>query len=613
MKIIRAVFRWIWNVLKFSHTLVFGGLALLILILLLTGPFRREVATVPDGAALVLGLDGVVVEQLTEIDPFSLAAAGPSAVPREVLLADVKESIARAAKDERIPMLVLALDDFDGALPAALHEIAAAIDAFKAAGKPVVAYGDNYSQAQYFLASRADQVFMNPAGAVMMTGYGVYPLYFRQALEKLKLNTHVFRVGTYKSAVEPFLRDDMSPEDREAVMGFLTPLWNAYAESVKAARRDLAFDVSGRLGEVPALLRAAGGDLARMALDAGLVDGLMTRDETIDWLKDQVGVDDNDKSFRRIDMHGYLAATRKLQLGHQANRIAVVYAVGEIRDGEQPAGTVGGDTVSALIRKARLDDKVKAIVLRVDSPGGSAFASEMIRRELERAQADGKPVIASMGSVAASGGYWISATADEIWAQPTTITGSIGIFGILLTAEDGLGALGVHADGVGTTDLAGGYSPLRPLNPLIAEVVEQAIGNGYERFLSLVARGRKMTPQAVDAIAQGRVWPGITAKELGLVDAFGDLDAAVAAAAKRAGLEHYEKTVVAEEPSPLERLVRQFIEGMNAVAPGLARRPLSLEEAAWTQVKASLALPFAFNDPRGVYALCFECAAMARR
>jgi len=611
MQILKTILRWLWNILKISHMLVFGTLSLLILVVLIINPFAKDPVKVPEGSALVVTLEGRVVEQLTSVDPFEAALGGPNALPREILLSDVLTALERASDDKRIEMLYLRLDQFEGALPAALHQLADGIKDFKESGKSVAAFGNGYSQSQYILASQADHVFMNPYGATLISGYAAYPLYFADALEKLKLTTHVYKVGTYKSAIEPITRNDMSEADREAKTAFLGALWNAYVEEIQTARSEKAEQLNVNYDQIPEMLRAAGGDLAKLALEMGLVDELKSRDEMGDWLVSQVGEGENGKGYNGIGMQTYLKATKPLPLGQPKNKIAVVYAVGTIVDGEQPAGTVGGDTVSYLIRQARLDENVKAIVLRVDSPGGSAFASELIRRELERAQEDGIPVVASMGSLAASGGYWISATADKIIAEPTTITGSIGIFGVLLTAENAMDALGIHSDGVGTTSLAGGYSPTRPMNPLVGDIIQQSIENGYDKFINLVARGRDMTPEAVDAIGQGRVWDGAKAHELGLVDELGNLDDALAAAAELAGIETYKDVVFEEQPSPFDQFIRELAENLSVQMGGFTASKPSVETELLRIVRDQLSLPFTLNDPNHAYAICMECTVLA--
>lgn len=610
MQILKAILRWLWNILKISHMLVFGTLSLLILVILIINPFAKDPVKVPEGSALVVTLEGQVVEQLTSVDPFEAALGGPNALPREVLLSDVLTALERAADDKRIEMLYLRLDQFQGALPAALHQLADGIKDFKESGKSVAAFGNGYSQSQYILAAQADHVFMNPYGATLISGYAAYPLYFAEALEKLKLTTHVYKVGTYKSAIEPITRNDMSDADREAKTAFLGALWSAYVEEIQTARGDKTNQLNMNYDQVPEMLRAAGGDLAQLALDMGLVDELKSRDEMGDWLVSQVGEGKNGKGYNGIGMETYLKATKPLPLGQPKNKIAVVYAVGTIMDGEQPAGTVGGDTVSYLIRQARLDDDVKAIVLRVDSPGGSAFASELIRRELERAQEDGIPVVASMGSLAASGGYWISATADKIISEPTTITGSIGIFGVLLTAENAMETLGIHSDGVGTTSLAGGYSMTRPMNPLVGDIIQQSIENGYDKFINLVARGRDMTPEAVDAIGQGRVWDGVKALELGLVDELGSLDDAIAAAAELAEIETYKDVVFEEQPSPFDQFLRELAENLSVQMGGITASKPSVETELLRIVRDQLSLPFTLNDPNHAYAICMECTVL---
>lgn len=611
MQILKTILRWLWNILKISHMLVFGTLSLFILIVLIINPFGKEPVKVPEGSALVVSLEGRLVEQLTSVDPFQAALGGPNALPREVLLSDVMTALDRASEDKRINMLYLRLDQFEGALPAALHQLANGIKDFKESGKSVAAFGNGYSQAQYLLAAQADHVFMNPYGATLISGYAAYPLYFAEALEKLKLTTHVYKVGTYKSAIEPIIRNDMSDADREAKTAFLGALWDAYVDEIQGARGEKVDSLDADYNQVPDMLRATGGDLAQLALNMGLIDALKSRDEMGDWLVEQVGEGKNGHGYNGIGMQTYLQATKPLALSQPKNKIAVVYAVGTIMDGEQPAGTVGGDTVSYLIRKARLDESVKAIVLRVDSPGGSAFASELIRRELERAQEDGIPVVASMGSLAASGGYWISATADKIIAEPTTITGSIGIFGVLLTAENAMETLGIHSDGVATTSLAGGYSLTRPMNPLIGDIIQQSIENGYDKFINLVARGRDMTPEAVDEIGQGRVWDGVKALELGLVDEMGSLDAAITAAAELAGVDNYKDVVFQEEPSPLDQFMRQLAENLSIHMGDISASKPSAEVELLRIVRDQLSLPFSLNDPNHAYAICMECTVLA--
>ncbi|RME63304.1 MAG: signal peptide peptidase SppA, partial [Alphaproteobacteria bacterium] len=533
LRFLRLLGRWVWNILRVSHILVFGTLALVLLIALVVSLFAERGIRIPADSALEIVLEGNIVEQRSEIDPVSIALGGED-LPDELLLSDIVAALEDAAGDQRIKLVVLRLQGLLSAGPAALHRIGEAVAGLRKAGKPVLAYGDIITQPHYLVASHADAVYLNPSGLVEILGYGSFPVYFREALDKLRVSVNVFRVGEYKSAVEPLLRNDMSEAARTATRDFLAVLWRHYTQTVADARGAKGADLSGDFAAVPDKLRAVGGDLAQMALAEHLVDGLLARDAFDDLIAERLGIKADEADAHRVDLATYRAAHHAASFGK--DRIAVIHAVGEILDGEQPAGTVGGDTLSALIERARRDDSVKAIVLRIDSPGGSAFASEVIRRALARAQADGKPVVASMGSVAASGGYWIAASADEIWAAPTTITGSIGIFGFIPTFERSLDAIGVHADGVGTTALAGQFALTRPLGEDARAIVQLAVEDGYRKFLAIVAEGRHMTAADIDAIAQGRVWAGETAHRLGLVDHLGNLQEAVDAAARLANL-----------------------------------------------------------------------------
>lgn len=589
---------------------VVGLVLLLILASVVMGSMNAPAGpTVPSQAALVIDPAGVLVEQAQDIDPvaaLSQEALGGSE-PGEVEVGDVVDAIRRAADDERITHVVLKLQNL--LIPASsaskAHFIAKEIDALRASGKPVIAVGDYYDQQQYLIASHADEVIMNPLGDVVLYGYGQYGSYFKSLLDKLEITMNVFRVGTYKAAVEPFLRDDMSPEAKEANAAFLSFLWRAYTDAVEPARGLPAGALDRYVDQAAAVLRAAGGDAAEAALGAVLVDKLQTRDEQSEYLKTLIGEsEEKDKPFAQIGMRRYLVATRPQRSAGAA--VGVVTAAGSILDGEHPAGTIGGDTLSRLIRTAREDDDVKAVVLRVDSPGGSAFASEIIRQEILETQAAGKPVVVSMGSLAASGGYWISANADEIWAAPTTITGSIGIFGLVPTFEKTLANIGVYTDGVATSELAG-FNVTRPIPPIAADLIQQTIEHGYEEFLRIVADGRDMTPEAVDAVAQGRVWIGATAQDLGLVDRLGYLDDAIAAAAERAGLDAYEVKAVKRPLTPFEQFLMDVVDRMEARLPLQRRDPTPVMRLA-AAILDEWRLLDDFNDPRGAYAVCLGCA-----
>ncbi|MEX0644683.1 MAG: signal peptide peptidase SppA, partial [Parvularculaceae bacterium] len=416
-------------------------------------------AAIEAGSALLFNPNGVLVEESEIKDPFDQFVQDAYGVnePSQIALRDVVRMLRHAKDDERIKGLVLDLSQFyvPSSSATKLHDIAAEIDAFKASGKKVYAVGDYYGQEQYFLAAHADQIYLNDFGNVVLYGYGAYGTYVKSLLEKLKITSHVFRVGTFKSAVEPYIRDDMSPEAREANLAFLSVMWDEYARSTEAARKLPAGSVQRYADGLGSFLSQAGGDFGKTALDYGLVDGLKSRSAQLDFLKGEFGVTKDGKSFKNVGFNRYLTAVGDLTDSSDTPNIAVVTASGVIIDGEAaPGEAAGGDTIASYLKRALDDEDVKAVVLRVDSPGGSAFASEVIRDGVLALKKAGKPVVVSMGSLAASGGYWIASAGDEIWAAPTTITGSIGIFGFFTTFENTAAEIGVYVDGVGTTSLA---------------------------------------------------------------------------------------------------------------------------------------------------------------
>jgi protease-4 len=496
-----------------------------------------------------------------------------------------------------------------------LRDLGAALADFRRSGKKVIAYADGYAQGPYYLAAQADEVYLHPQGMVFLEGFGRWRNYYKEGLDRLGVSVHVFRVGEYKSAVEPYLRDDMSPEAKEMSLDAYGDLWRDYLGDVARARKVQPADVQSLIDALPDRLRAAGGDMARLARQARLVDTLEPRDAAQQRMIALVGAQDDGRTFRQVALPTYLAARAadRRRGGVRGDAVAVVVAKGDILDGTQPAGTIGGDSTSRLIRRAREDASVKAIVLRVDSPGGSAFASEVVRRECELARGAGKPVVVSMGSVAASGGYWISTASDEIWAQPETITGSIGIFGVFPTFEKPLARhLGIHTDGVGTTRFSGAIRPDRALDPAAADVIQQSIAHGYEDFLARVAQARKMTRDQVDRIARGRIWSGEDAKAIGLVDQLGGLDQAIDSAAKRAKLgTGFRVLFVEPERSLRERLAEALFAGADSLAhaagfPPAAQTPPGLfsVDRALRGPREDLERLARWNDPRGAYAHC---------
>ncbi|HSG90223.1 MAG TPA: signal peptide peptidase SppA [Pseudomonadales bacterium] len=607
----RGIFRRIGGILSTARVFVANLLfvVLLVVIVVLLFGSGDDGVKVPDGAALVLRLDGPVLEAPPPPDPLELLFRDEDS-PRPIALRDITEALAEAAEDERIEALYLDLSRFPGTTPAALHSIGLAIDAFRASGKPVIIGADALDQSRYYLASHADQLYLNPMGQVLLTGVAIQPAFYADLLEKLRVNVHVFRVGTYKAAVEPFIRDDMSPEAREDARALVQGLWEEW-RAVVADHRGLPPEaLDAIIEETPARLTAVNGDLARLALESGLVDELLTRDAVRARMIDLVGQDPDHESFLHVDHRNYLRNVRLAKLvppPEDEGRVGVVVAEGTITGGTDP-GQVG-EAVARLIRDARDDRSVDAVVLRVNSPGGSAFFSEVIRRELELTQIAGKPVVVSMGGVAASGGYWISATADRIVAQADTITGSIGIFGIVPTFEDASDAIGVHGDSVGTHALSGAGNPIQPLNPALAQILQSSVEHGYEQFVDLVARGRDMTPENVDAIAQGRVWLGRTALELGLVDELGDVEDAAAIAAELAGLDQWRMDYLEVPKTPRQLIMEQLFAGpaagwMMGVLDGPTARRISAA-AAWAA--RPMVMLEALTDPRDLYAFCAGC------
>lgn len=596
---IRRTLSGIWRALDRIRQASLNLIFLAVVAFLVAGWLASRPSPLPPDSALLIAPRGQLVEQRSVKSPMSLLQAGDGV--HQVLLRDVVDAIRGAAADSRIKALVIETDGLSGAGLAKLEEIAAAVDAFRQTGKKVHAWGRHFDQAQYHLAAHADEVFLNPDGYVLLTGFGRFPTYFKGLFDQAGVKMQVFRVGTYKSFVEPYTRSDMSPEDREATRLYLDAAWQAYQADIAAARPKAAAGLAGYVADAPAQLAAAGGDAATMARSAGLVDGLKTADEWRSHLVGLFGKDDDARGFKHVEMSAYVARLRE-ETPQRAHKVGVVVAQGAIVDGEQPPGTVGGDSVAALIRQAREDDAVKAVVLRVDSPGGSATASEVIRRELDLTRRAGKPVLVSMGAVAASGGYWISMAADEVWASPTTLTGSIGIFAMLPDLSGPFGKLGLAVDGVGTTPLAGGVDPRRPLDPQIASLLQQSIEHGYKRFLGVVSGARKMSPEAVDAVAQGRVWLGSQALEKGLVDKLGGLDAVLKAAAARASLADYEVSYIEKPLSPRDQLLVRLLSNDDE-SEAAQRRP-SIAEQALARVRTELEGLALWNDPGHIYLHC---------
>ncbi|MCE3003629.1 MAG: signal peptide peptidase SppA [Xanthomonadaceae bacterium] len=606
------IIRFLWGGVNFTRRLVFGALAVFLLIGIIaslggSGPVLQE------KTALVIAPKGAIVEQYTGSPADRALAKALGEEVFETQLRDILRAIDGAAADPNIDRIVIVPDQLASAGYATLVEIGAALKRFKASGKEIIAFGDGMEQRGYYLAAHADKIYLHPEGAVLLEGIGRYRTYFKDAFEKFGVEARLFRVGEYKSAGEPYIRADASPEAKEADLFWMGDLWQRYLAEVSALRKiedgKLAADIDNYVG----LIKSHSGDLAKLALEQRLVDELKTRDEVRALLTEKGAADEENKTFRQIAVEDYaklLAAKDLLNAAKPA--VGIVVAEGEIVGGTQPPGMIGGDSTARLIRNAREDENIKAVVLRVDSPGGGVFPSEVIRREVELTRAAGKPVIVSMGDLAASGGYWISMNAEKIYASPSTITGSIGIFGLWVNFPQALGKLGLRTDGTSTTWIAGAVDPTREYDPRLGEVIQSVIDRGYQQFIGKVADARGKQPAEIDTIARGRVWSGAQAKERGLVDELGNLDDAIKAAAASAGLTDWRLQYVEKERSPFEQAFADFLQSRigaavaaQGVLPTAWMPPQAMDEIARAQRVLADA---ARKRPAAIYAHC-ECDA----
>jgi protease IV len=609
--LIRRLFGFIWNLITWIRTATFNLIFVFIALAIIISLIADEAPVMPDKTALRIAPSGFLVDQLSYVDPVTQFLEQSSQDDAETLVRDLTTSINRAAEDPRITSLVLELSNLYGGGISKLEEVGIALQNFKDSGKTIIAISDNYSQDQYYLASYADTIYLNPMGTVLLTGYSSYRNYFKTALDKLQLNFHVFRVGEYKDAVEPFLQNSMSDASREHNQLWLTDLWQTYQESVETQRQLADDTLNDYINNLDQHMASTGGNSALLAKNKGLVDELASRHQIEQILEKSLGVDDETESYKALDYWDYLDFTEREQ-SQFTDKVGLLVAKGTILDGEQPEGTIGGDTLAQLIQDARDDESIKALVVRVDSPGGSAFASEVIREELNVTREAGIPVVISMGSVAASGGYWIAMGADEVWATPTTITGSIGVFSAFPTVENALQHIGINTDGVGTTKLAGALRIDRPLSELASNVLQQSVENIYQRFLTLVAESRQSTPEQIHTVAQGRVWTGAAAQELGLVDQLGTLEDAIASAAVKAGIEDYNIELIEKALSPGEQLLLELSGGMAQMGQQVSNRwrlPSSWQQTIGPLMEQARMLQN-MNDPQGVYAQCLECGSL---
>ncbi|MDR0805805.1 MAG: signal peptide peptidase SppA [Enterobacteriaceae bacterium] len=611
-QIFAAIFKFSWRTLNFIRQAFFNLLFLIILLIGLGAYFQvHDSDNRPAKGALLVNLSGSIVDTLSsdyKLRQFSQELLGSnSKEAQENSLFEIVKQIRYAIDDDQISGIVLSLNDLVGADQPSLRYIGKALKEFRDSGKPIYAIGDNYTQAQYYLASFANQIYLSPQGAVNLPGIATNGLYYKSLLDTLKVTTNIFRVGTYKSAVEPFIRDNMSPEARQADNQWLSVLWSNYLTDVAANRQLSIAQVYPEPDQLIAQLKASNGNSAELALKNKLVDAINSHSEVEKILTKEFGWDKQNKNFNFTSIYHY-QIPEPLVTEKTVPEIAVIFANGAIIDGTEMPGMVGGETTAKQLRDARLNNNVKAVILRVNSPGGSVTASEMIRDEVQAVKAAGKPVVVSMGGLAASGGYWISTPADYIVASPSTLTGSIGIFGIINTFENSLDAIGIHADGVSTSPLAGA-NITQALSPQFSEMMQLTIENGYKNFINLVANARHKTAQEVDNIAQGRVWIGSDAKNNGLVDELGDFDDALNKAAKLAKLDDYEVLWTTNAPSLSDVLFGQTSVSINNLLPEILKiqLPAPLQQVA-DDMNQQPGFFGNLNDPSHRYIYCLSCS-----
>lgn len=565
----------------------------------------------PATFALRIAPTGLLVDQRSHIDPLSLLLSEEAPEETETLVSDLVEAINKAAKDERVSMLVLEPGFMLGGGISKMNDIGQALKNYKSAGKKIIAVSDNYSQDQYYLASFADEIYLHEMGVVEITGYGRYMNYYKTALDNLGVTVHAFRSGKYKDYLEPYLRDDMSAESREHNSQWINELWQHYTGNIETLRHLPAGSITDYVNNLDAHMALTAGDSAKLAVEKNLVDKIVSHQDMEKMLIEKAGKSKDGDWYNGVDVKHYLAHVRK-HYSLEKNKVAVIVAAGSIIDGRQPDGSIGSESMLELLRQVKEDKDVKALVIRVDSGGGSAFASEIIRSEIIALREKKIPIYISMGTVAASGGYWIATAGDKIWAQPTTITGSIGVFGAFPTLEKSLQKIGINTDGVGSTELAGTMRLDRALSDKAGKVVQLGVDSIYQRFITLVATARKQDVKVIDEIAQGHVWTGTKAKELGLVDELGTLNDTISAIAQAAKLDNYQVEVVEHPRSPREEFLRSLTEGQAGtfVPKSLLEKFVSL--SVLNDVAPALK-PLSdlhkMNDPQGMYVQCLDCAA----
>lgn len=615
-------FQSLWRGLTVARNIAANLLFLLILIVILMVVFSGSGGpSLPASFVLDVELEGALVERATAIDPLN-SLMGVGEVQRETVLADIEDMLAEAATDSRVGSVVLNTTNLAAANMVQIDRLGKAITVFKKSGKPILAHSAYFTQPQYLIASYADAVYLHPFGETMLTGLGSYRPYFAQLLEKIDVDVHVFRVGKFKSAVEPYLLDSMSPEAAEASKELLDQLWSSFRTRVATNRGLEESAIDDYINNLATSLGEAQGDIARLAVETRLIDELLTPDAFNARIASEMATEPDD--LDRVTTLMYLADrgisnnASVVDLPATTPSVGLITATGAITGRSVGSANDGivAPSIIELIRKAKDDDNISALVVHVDSPGGEVLASELIRREIELVQLAGKPVVMAMAGTAASGGYWISATADKIIASPDTITGSIGIFGVLPNVTSALANAGINMDGVGTHSLAGGLSIAQPLSEEMSGIIQSSVNKGYERFITLVARGRDLERSQVEEIAQGRVWSGTQALELGLVDELGDLPAALASAAQLADLgDDYDVKAIDPPLSPREILLRQLTGGalVNLSDLGLSLgfdTPLQLLNTLDSNSvpgTKTLQLLMKSTDRSRTYALCESC------
>ncbi|NLZ17325.1 MAG: signal peptide peptidase SppA [Desulfobulbaceae bacterium] len=612
-------FRLLWCFIRTGTTVLANLVFLGMLVIIFFGIFYTPAITIPEGSALVINPRGNIVEERSVMRPFAQQFNKLAGVPlqEEIFLQDLLDSINAAATDSRIKALVLDLDKLGAASLDQLQVMGEALDQAKKQGKQIIALGDNYNQAQYYLAAHANEIWLNPMGAVDVHGFAVFKLYIKELLEKLAVNVHIFRVGTYKSAIEPLIRNDMSPADREASAMWLGNLWHLYSDSIAWQRKLDGAVLRERIINKNANLDAANGNRAQAAVNMGLVDALKTRPEMMQQLQQLVGPGSDKQTFNSVPFGQYLQTLTPSYSGDstsggKAAQIGIISVSGNIIYGKGGVGQIGSDAFLAQLEKISKDERIKAVVVRINTGGGSAFASELIRQGLLQVQLAGKKVVVSMGSMAASGGYWLAANADHIVAAPSTLTGSIGIFGVVPTFENSLARIGVYGDGlsVGSKNL-----PANLATGMTAEdktTLQIGVDYGYRRFLEIVAEGRKKSVAEVAVMAEGRVWDGASAQQMGLVDSLGGLKEAVGVASKLANVPPENAVYIRLPPVP-------FLEQFGPAGANLQKRlAVWLGQIALpgTPLHSELNTRYGFlldkSDPHHVYAhsLLHEPAAL---